>query len=131
MEKTDKTQAAEKTGKAQKTGGNTKSCGTVGKVSVSLDENEAWLKERCANCADILMHKMYLGREADVAALLVFGEVTVTNTLLEDSLIGKMMNELREVPSGELAGVLDSNALGVADTIAYEDMELALAALLA
>lgn len=131
MKKTDKTQVPEKTGKVQKTGGNTKSCGTDGKVSVSLEKNEAWIKERCANCADIMMHKMYLGREADVAALLVFGEVTVTNTLLEDSLIGKMMNELREVPSGELAGVLDSNALGVADTIAYEDRELALAALLA
>ena len=121
MKKTDKTQVPEKTGKVQKAGGNTKSRGTDGKISVSLEKNEAWIKERCANCADIMMHKMYLGREADVAALLVFGEVTVTNTLLEDSLIGKMMNELREVPSGELAGVLDSNALGVADTIAYED----------
>ena len=67
---------------------------------MSLEKNEAWIKERCANCADIMMHKMYLGREADVAALLVFGEVTVTNTLLEDSLIGKMMNELREVLRG-------------------------------
>ncbi len=73
MKKTDKTQVPEKTGKVQKAGGNTKSRGTDGKVSVSLEKNEAWIKERCANCADIMMHKMYLGREADVAALLVFG----------------------------------------------------------
>lgn len=100
-------------------------------VSVSLKENEIWLKERCAGCADILMHQMKLGRDVEVDALLVHIEVTVANTLLEDSLMGRLLNRLREVPSGELADVLDSNTLGVSDTMAFEDMDQAMDAMLA
>ena len=69
------------------------------KVSSSLKKNEAWLNEQCAGCADILMHRMKLGQEMDVDALLVHIEVTVSNTLLEDSLMGRLLNRLREIPT--------------------------------
>ena len=104
---------------------------TPQRVSASLEENEAWLEETCGGCADILRHPMRLGREADVDALLVYVEVTVANTLLEDSLIGRALNHLRELPSGELADALDGNTLGVSDTMTFEDMEQAMSALLA
>ena len=64
-------------------------------------------------------------------ALLVYVEVTVANTLLEDSLIGRLLNRLREIPSEALADVLDSNALGVSDMMTFGEMEQAMAALLA
>ncbi len=101
------------------------------KVSSSLKKNEAWLNEQCAGCADILMHRMKLGQEMDVDALLVHIEVTVSNTLLEDSLMGRLLNRLREIPSGDLATVLDNNALGVSDAMAFGDMDQAMDALLA
>ena len=101
------------------------------KVSASLKENEAWLNKQCDGCADILLHRMKLGREVDVDALLVYVEVTVANTLLEDSLIGRLLNRLREIPSEALADVLDSNALGVSDMMTFGEMEQAMAALLA
>ena len=101
------------------------------KVSPSLAENEAWLKEQCRNCADILMHSMSLGRELSVQALLVYVEVTVANTMLEEALVGRLLSRMRDIPAEELAGVLDDNALGVADIMAFEDMEQAMKAMLA
>lgn len=100
-------------------------------VSHSLKQNEAWIRERCAGCADILIHPMALGRDLSVQALLVYVEVTVANTMLEDSLIGKLLNRLRDLPAEELFRTMDANALGLADAMAFDDLEQALDAMLA
>ena len=66
----------------------------VKKISTDIRENERYIQERCENCADILIRPMRLGDEHKVDCLMVYIEVAVSNMMLDDSAIGKMINHL-------------------------------------
>lgn len=83
------------------------------KISALLHENETYIRKRCENCDDILIRPMVLGEGHKVNCLMVYIEVTVSNMMLDDSAIGKMVNHFWEIPaerSGNLSGktVLES-----------------------
>ena len=65
-------------------------------ISVSLRKNEAYLRKRLENCSDILIRPMKLGEGHKVDCLMVYIEVAVSNMMLEDSAIGKMVNHFWE-----------------------------------
>ena len=58
------------------------------KISVSLHENESYIRKRCENCDDILIRPMRLGEGHKVDCLMVYIEVAVSNMMLDDSAIG-------------------------------------------
>ena len=91
-------------------------------ISVSLRKNEAYLRKRLENCSDILIRPMKLGEGHKVDCLMVYIEVAVSNMMLEDSAIGKMVNHFWEVSPDQILEFVRNNS---------EDMEEAIKALLA
>ena len=81
------------------------------KISVSLHENESYIRKRCENCDDILIRPMRLGEGHKVDCLMVYIEVAVSNMMLDDSAIGKMINHFWEIPEEKILGIADVEEL--------------------
>lgn len=101
------------------------------KVSESIKENEAYIRQQCANCDDIIIRPMRLGEEKKVDCLVVYIEVAVSNMMLKDSVIGKLINHFWEISPGRMKEFLKNNSLGISDVKELPDMETALKAMLA
>lgn len=100
-------------------------------VSCVIRENEEYIRARCENCADIIIRPMRLGREKKVECLVVYLEVTVSNMMLEDSVIGKLINHFWEISPDEMKSFLEYNSLGISDVKELCDLEEAMKAMLA
>ena len=72
------------------------------KISISLHENESYIRKRCENCDDILIRPMRLGEGHKADCLMVYIEVAVSNMMLDDSAIGKMINHFWEIPEEKI-----------------------------
>ena len=97
----------------------------------NLQENEAWFRKQCANCADIKLRPMYLGEKAQVPCLAIHLEVTVGNLMLEESMLGRLFQKLQEVSEVELRECLEKNELGISDADPLETLEDGMRAMLA
>lgn len=100
-------------------------------VSENLRQNESWLREACAKCEDIILRPMRLGDREKVDCLVVYLEVAVSNMLLEDSVIGKLLNHFWEIPPGQIREFLAYNSLGISDVQELMSLEEAMSAMLA
>ena len=101
------------------------------KVSVSLRENEAYIRKRCENCGDIVIRPMRLGKERKADCLMVYLEVATANMMLEDSALGKMINHFWEIPPEQIREFVKNNSLGIASAGKLSTMQEVFAALLA
>ena len=101
------------------------------KISVSLRKNEQYIRKKCENCADILIRPLRLGEGPKADCLMVYIEVAVSNMMLDDSAIGKMVNHFWEISGDEIREFIDHNSLGIADVQKLETLEEAMAAMLA
>ena len=102
----------------------------VKKISADIRENERYIQERCENCADILIRPMRLGDERKVDCLMVYIEVAVSNMMLDDSAIGKMINHFWEIPPEKIPEFMQNNSLGIADVQKLNDMNEVFGAIL-
>ena len=100
------------------------------KISVNIDENIAQYKKIFADCADIKMRPMWLGVEHGTLCFLAYIEVAVSNTLLENTALGRLLAALEKIPEDQMRQVLDTNALGIVDATPYEYVEDAAAGML-
>lgn len=100
-------------------------------ISRSIRENEAYLRDQFQNCADILIRPMRLGTERKTDCLMVYIEVAVSNMMLDDSAIGKMINHFWEVSPEQIQEFVKYNALGIADAKKLLDMKEVMDAVLA
>lgn len=96
-----------------------------------LRENEAWIRERCENCADIMIRPMYLGERMEVPCLAVHLEVTVSNLMLEESMLGRMFQQFQDMSGDELRRCLEKNEMGISDVSPLETLEDGMRAMLA
>ena len=101
------------------------------KISADLKVNEEYLRKRLENCQDILIRPMKLGKEEKTNCLMVYIEVAVSNMMLDDSAIGKMINHFWEASPESIMEFVSENSLGIADVQKLPDMEKAITALLA
>lgn len=101
------------------------------KISKKVRDNEEYLRKRLENCADILIRPMKLGSEKKVDCLIVYIEVAVSNIMLDDSALGKMMNHFEEITPLQIKAFMENNSLGIADVKEFSFMEETLAALFA
>ena len=101
------------------------------KISVSLRKNEQYIRKKCENCADILIRPMRLGEGPKADCLMVYIEVAVSNMMLDDSAIGKMVGHFWEISPEQIQKFVEYNALGIADVKKLTDMEQVFASLLA
>ena len=79
----------------------------MGEVSPVLSENKEWVKTRFAKCDDILHRQVFLDN-GKKEGLLVYGEVTVSNLMLEEHVIGlsdvQPLSTYQEAEAALLAG---------------------------
>ncbi len=73
-------------------------------ISLTLAENESVIRTWCENCDDIQIRPMKLGKTGGTGALLIYVEVAVSCVMLKDSVIGKLLNRLMEVPEADIPG---------------------------
>ena len=100
-------------------------------VSRQLWKNESWMREQCRDCDDIKFRKMKLGREAKLSCLMIYIETAVDNVMLENSLLGQMVNRLWEMPAQEVYQAIRDNSLGISDVQELVSLEDARRAMLA
>ncbi len=82
------------------------------------------------NADDILIRPMRLGEEHKVDCLMVYIEVAVSNMMLDDSAIGKMINHFWKIPPEKIQEFLKNNSLGIADVQKLENMDEVFGAIL-
>lgn len=100
-------------------------------VSLKLEENESWFRERCEGCDDIKLRPMRLGDRGQVACLAVYVESAVSNLMLEESMLGRLINRLREMSEREVRESLKKDELGISDAFPIDTLEDGLRAMLA
>ena len=93
-------------------------------ISLTLAENESVIRTWCENCDDIQIRPMKLGKTGGTGALLIYVEVAVSCVMLKDSVIGKLLNRLMEVPEADIPGALSENQLGISDaSLEFDTLE--------
>lgn len=92
-------------------------------ISTRLQENIDNFNRLFADCADIKRRRMKLGKDVRAECFIAYVEVAVGNMLLENSVLGKLLNTLWEMPSQDILGYLRENAMGISDLTEYETME--------
>lgn len=100
------------------------------RISANLRENEKYLRTRLENCSDILIRPMRLGENHKVDCLMVYIEVAVSNMMLDDSAIGKMINHFWEISPDQIQDFVQNNSLGIADVKKLADLDEAVEAML-
>ena len=95
------------------------------KIAEKISENRKRIEERISGCDDILLRPMMLGKERETECFLIYIETAVSNLMLEDSVIGRFLNELRELEQAKLYEILKKDALGISDTGKLFDTEAA------
>ena len=100
------------------------------KIHSELRKNESYIREKFENCADILIRPMRLGSESKIDCLMVYIEVAVSNMMLDDSAIGKMINHFWKIPPEKIQEFLKNNSLGIADVQKLENMDEVFGAIL-
>ena len=88
------------------------------KISKDLQQNIDVFEQIFADCKDIMRRPMTLGTEPKVDAFLVYIEVT----LGEESLAGKILNHLWNLPTNEIYRSLETDHFGISDVKQLETM---------
>lgn len=92
-------------------------------VTTDLKQNIAAFERLFSDCADIKKRTMKLGRELKTECFLAYVEAAVGNMILEDSVLGKLLNTLWEMPEDKILRYLRENSLGISDVTEYKTME--------
>lgn len=101
------------------------------KISVNIQDNEAYMRQELKNCDDIIIRPMVLGEGKKIRCFVVYIEVAVSNMMLEDSVIGKLVNHMWEMPKEKILQFVKDNGLGISDVKELESMEECVKAMLA
>ncbi len=99
-------------------------------ISIHIEENRQAVQRLCGHCDDIILRSMALGHPA-VECLIVYIETAVSNMMLEDSVLGKLLNHLWEMEGASLKEVMEKNGLGISDVTEFGHLEDGMAAMLA
>ncbi len=91
-------------------------------VSLDVRENKQILQEMFGNSSDIKMREMLLGRDK-VRCLAAFVEITAGSLAFENSLVGRMLNDLSDKNAEEIYENLAENGQGLCDVTPFENIE--------
>lgn len=91
-------------------------------VSVHVNENKQILQQMFGNSADIKMREMILGKD-HVRCLAAYIEITAGSLAFENSLIGRLLNELSYLPAEQIYESLADNGQGLCDVTPFENIE--------
>ncbi len=99
-------------------------------VSEKLELNIEWYKQIYEESADIKMQEMSLGTEHTCRCFLAYIEVSLNNTMLHYTALGRIIEFLEQAPLEKRNRMLDENAMGIADIAWYDTVEDAAQAML-
>lgn len=74
-------------------------------------------------CSDLKYNRLYLGENHEIACIVAFIETTVENMMLDDTVLGKMLNGLCSMKEEKVYQALEKNSLGVSDIAYFETIE--------
>lgn len=100
-------------------------------VSKDISQVERRVQALCEGCADITVRPMKIGAVHPVDCLVVYNETAVGNMLLEDSVIGKMLNHFWKMEPEQIIETVRQDGLGISDVKELQSMEEAIQAVLA
>lgn len=95
-------------------------------LSKNIDENLSLFNNEIKDCDDIKSRTMYLGEKANVKACIFYVEVAINNITIEESVIGKFITKMMDMPKEEQYEFLSHNALGITDVKELPTLEEAL-----
>ena len=101
------------------------------KISSKIEKNEEYVRKRLKNCDDFIIRPMVLGEGKKIRCLVVYIEVAVSNMMLEDSVIGKLVNHMWEMPSDKILEFVRDNGMGISDVQPLDTMEEVFASMMA
>ncbi len=96
--------------------------GKVHPVSVHVKENKTLLEHMLGNSADIKMREMVLGKDR-VHCLAAYIEITAGSLAFENSLIGRLLNDLSGLGAEQIYESLASNGQGLCDVTPFAYIE--------
>lgn len=100
------------------------------KVSKNISKNITLFQEIYKDCADIKMRNMWLGEKKGRECFLAYIEISVNNTMLEQTALGRMLKYLGTIPDEQITEALDTNAMGITDMTPFAYVEDAAQAML-
>ena len=92
-------------------------------ISRDLNQNIDAFSRLFGDCADIKTRRMKLGKDLKTQCFIAYVEVAVGNMLLENSVLGKLLNTLWEMPEEQILLYLRENAFGISDVTEYDNLE--------
>lgn len=92
-------------------------------VVQDIEKNIQEFEQMFEECADVKKRRFALGKEADVACYIAFIEVTVSNMMLSESILGNMISRMCELSKGEIYQYIEENGLGVSDMAELSTIE--------
>ncbi len=99
-------------------------------VVTDIEENIRQYRRLFSQCSDIKMRQMLLGKEMNVRCMVAYIETSVGNMILEQSILGKTLNRLCQIPSEAVLSCVSQNSLGLSDAAPMETIEDAAAGML-
>ena len=100
-------------------------------LSKDLQKNLEVFNRLFQDCDDVIRRPMRLGRDQKVDCFVAYVEVAVSNMMLQDSVIGKLINRMWDMTRDEIYEYIRCNGLGISDVKELPTMETAVAALMA
>ncbi len=91
-------------------------------VSKHVSENKDILEKMLGSSADIKMREMVLGKDR-VHCLAAYIEITAGSLAFENSLIGKLLNDLAYLPADQIYESLAANGQGLCDVTPFDNIE--------
>lgn len=101
------------------------------RISPKIKENESYFREVFKDCADILFHTMKLGVENPVDCFVIYLEVAISNTILEESVLGRFINELCKASGSQIPKLIEKNAFGISDAVQLDTVSEVIAGVFA
>lgn len=88
-----------------------------------LEKNKRAFLALLGESADVKKKTMELGKKKDIACFLAYIEVTGGSFLFENSVVGKLLNQLCTMSEKEIYACLDKNALGISDMTTFDTVK--------
>ncbi len=88
-----------------------------------LSKNKADFLQLIGESADIKKKSMQVGIGKDIACFIAYVEVTGGSFMFENSVVGRLLNQLCTMDKKEIYACLEKNALGISDATLFETIE--------
>lgn len=84
-------------------------------IEKKLHINITRFEQMFEDCADVKKRQFALGKNADVECYIAFIEVTVSNMMLSESVLGNMISRMCDLSGQEIYHYIEENGFGISD----------------